>query len=378
MICFDRLPFYVGPMQADAIEELPAALPFSLSVNPDLAIPQIEISEDIEMALALAYGKGSNLSTPIGVGVLGEERLRNYVDTLSRLFEAPLEGRRFFEIGSGTGELLNELKGRGAQVMGFEIGPAATVAEERYGIEMIKEDLYTASIPEPFDCVYSYGCLEHIVDLPKFFEFARKTLRPGGLFVHDVPNTDLCYRNLRLEDLAHQHVSYFTAENGERLFAAQGFPGGAESDGGPGLYLWGRFDPSFKPFWPGRDASAVRAESKRLEDFAERLSGKLERLRLYFAEHLAGKSVGLYAGGQVVAALLDFGCQVRFFDGDPTKTGKALLRGLPPIEPLESLRQDPVDLLVIVPAHHYAAIADFLHTVVRVPASTRLANMADI
>ena len=91
---------------------------------------------------------------------------------------------KLLEIGCGEGKLLNELKKKGAIVKGIEIGPQADVARKRYGLDILNDPLSKVGINEKFDCIFSYGCLEHIDDLESFFEGSRSCLNDKGLFFH--------------------------------------------------------------------------------------------------------------------------------------------------------------------------------------------------
>ena len=73
------------------------------------------------------------------------------------------------------------MKKKEAIVKGIEIGPQANVAIEKYGLEIHKEILSKEIISEKFDCIFSYGCLEHIDDLGSFFEQSRACLKNNGL-----------------------------------------------------------------------------------------------------------------------------------------------------------------------------------------------------
>lgn len=377
---FDELPFCVGARSPGELTGFPDRLPFSLYVDPDLAVPRLKMTTQIQAALEKAYAAGSMLSTPIGQGELSKARMDETVDKLTSVVGTTLEGKRFLEIGSGCGDLLNEIKMRGAEVVGCEIGPQGQNAADKYGIEVVRDMLRPDSFSEPFDCIYSYGCLEHLIDLQSFFMACRSNLRDGGLFFHAVPNSDLCFENLRLDSLVHQHVSYFTPENGVRLFESQGFMDAkAECGKDPKMFLWGYYDATQDGKFLGFDASVLAKEGVRLRKFADALQQKLDHQKKIFKAMLsAGQVIGFYAGGHVMSALFDLQGDVRFYDGDTLKHGKSWLAGLPPILAPETLREDPVDVLIICPAHHHDAIVKHLNDVIGIPSTVTIRDLPEI
>ena len=139
---------------------------------------------------------------------------------VSKMFDGM---KKILEIGCGNGKLLYQFKKKGALVKGVEIGPQADVAKKTYGLDVINKPLSKKNLNEKFDCIFSYGCLEHIDDLESFFEESRSCLNNNGLFFHSVPNSKLSFKQFNLDHLLHQHINYFTPKNGVSLFNSQGF-----------------------------------------------------------------------------------------------------------------------------------------------------------
>lgn len=347
-------PFYIGLIDPAVEYHLPEALPFTLGVHPRYSIPRLIMSEEIRSALNAAYALGSMCSTPLGESSLATRRMEEFKRTLS-LTLGGFKGKRLLEVGCGNGELLNQLRLNGAIVTGLEIGPQATVVEQRYGIRVIRKPLSVGTLHEKFDCILSYGCLEHIEALDEFFAGSRECLVDGGLFFHSVPNSKLPFDNGSIEHLQHEHVNYFTSANATALFEGQGFQSAdsALTAARNELMVWGRFNPAARVHWP---AERVEAEASAVADYANRLasrtSGTIGRLR-EFVE--AGKTVGFYAGGYNYGYRLNSSL-VRYFDGDDYKHGKRWLASLPAIEPPAALRITPVDRLVVCQPHYFSEI----------------------
>lgn len=359
LLSLDKHCFFVGPQSLAAKTGLPTSLPFRLGIHPRYAVPRLLIDDTVSSALDLAYSRGSMLSTPLGESLLAVSRMNEMIDGLTTILGRSIEKCSLLEIGAGSGGLMIALRDMGAQVTGVEIGPQGRIAAEKYGLRIVDRSFSPSLFNERFDVIYSYGCLEHLADLDTFFSACRASLKDGGLMFHSVPNSALHFEAGSLDHLAHEHINYFSAENGMRLFEAQGFTqaGARFSRAGNELMLWGILNFSHQPHWP---SDAVTSEARLLIEHAERLYGQTSRVRLGLDKLLAsGKSVGFYAGGYEYGCRME-GQRIRYFDGDTYVHGMTWLAGLPPIEAPEALQRDPVDHLVIFKPYYFDAIVERL------------------
>jgi 2-polyprenyl-3-methyl-5-hydroxy-6-metoxy-1,4-benzoquinol methylase len=377
----DKFPFFVGMREMGETLQLPRTMPLRLRIDPDLAIPRVLITPKIKAELEKAYGIGSLLSTPLGQSSLAQDRMDEMTDGLRGAAGRDFAGLRFLEIGCGYGDLLNAIRCLGGDVVGAEIGPQGDEARKRFGIQIVNGPLRADLFEQKFDCIYSYGCLEHILELEEFFDTCRSLLSDGGLFFHSVPNTDATYASARIGDLCHEHISYFTAENGERLLRQEGFRdiGTKPTKAGNELHLFGTLDQNLSRSRPVGDARVVAAEKAKFKSFWDRALADCDRQVTFVRDEIAsGRTVGFYAGGHIVAAQLETLDQVRFFDGDAKKHGKCWLEGFPPVgDPLE-LREDPIDTIIVCPDHYFDPISAYLRDDVGLTASTRLLKLTEI
>jgi 2-polyprenyl-3-methyl-5-hydroxy-6-metoxy-1,4-benzoquinol methylase len=373
---FERFPFFIGVQPCSRKTAVPAYLPFELTVDGRLVIPRLRITQHIRDSLNFAYSGGSMLSTPLGHGTpLTKSRLHQMLKGIMSVAGDDLKGQRFLEVGCGSGELLVEIRSAGADVFGCEIGPQGQEAARKYGIPILEGELTKDSFGGGFDCIYSYGCLEHIIELEQFLDSCRYLLKPGGLLFHTVPNTALTYKNVQTTNLCHQHINYFTPDNGIRLLRSQGFRdvGHRLTDSGNELHLHGRFDPRRQIYLPNRDLDCVQSERLILLRFAKRLNRVLDDQKRILGSFLErGESIGFYAGGFTTCMLLNISGDIRFYDGDEMKHGKCWLTGLSPILSPRCLKDDPVDRLVICPDHHYREIKGLLDGIIGRNSSTKI------
>ncbi len=348
-------PFYTGLLTPGEGLRQPASLPFELVVDERLALPRLVLTDVIRDALTQAYAVGSMASTPLGESDLASVRMRELIAQLLDLNGGTLQGRTLLEVGCGNGELLNQLRHLGAVVTGLEIGPQAQVVEDRYGIRVIREPLAAGSLDERFDCILSYGCLEHIEDLEGFFAASRSCLNEHGLFLHSVPNAALGFERGALDQLLHEHINYFTPPNALAVLTAAGFRdvGAVPTRAGNELMLWGHSRAGTPARWPSEGADEQVAL---LDDFAGRLQQRVHATVAWLRGVTArGETVAFYAGG------FEYGFHladpaVRFVDGDDYKHGKQWLPGLRPIEAPEQLLAHPVDYVVVCKPHYGAPI----------------------
>jgi SAM-dependent methyltransferase len=355
---FSSLPFYIGLLDATVRYDLPECLPFALGIHPSYGIPRLLLNDTSRAAIDKAYSLGSMCSTPLGESGLATNRMTEFEDRLEAVLGG-VKGKRLLEIGCGNGELLHQLRLKGAIVTGLEIGPQADVVEARYGIRVIREPLTAYGLNETFDCILSYGCLEHIEALDEFFAGSRACLTEGGLFFHSVPNSALAFDQVYLEHLQHEHVNYFTPHNATALLDAQGFRSAdfALTAAGNELMAWGFHDSGAALEWPHH---RVEAETAALGEYAGKVVPKMESTLSALRQAAdAGTSIGFYAGGYQYGYFLG-ATPSRYFDGDTYKHGKRWLERLAPIESPEAFRLDPVDRLVISKAHYFEVIRDAL------------------
>lgn len=373
-------PFFVGPVPPTYHERY-LSFPFYVGINSKYAIPTQIVTDEILHALEKAYSLGSMLSIPLGHSPLSSVCMSEVLSVMLLHFRGDVKHAKFLEIGCGSGDLLNELKIRGASVMGIEIGPQGREGAKKYGFPVIEKPFTPDLIHEKFDCIFSYGCLEHVIDLEEVFIAGRECLKEGGLFFHVVPNGGQFFDQATFDNLYHEHINYFTCENGVRLFESQGFlqAQGYTSDIGNELFLWGFFDERARLRWPGDDHDVIVEESEALARYTQILFKKTARITTLLKRILsAGESVGLYAGGFEYGVLLGNSSLIRYFDGDSYKHGMAWLSGLPLIESPYELKSRPVDHLVICKSHFYNSIVNYLSKEIKIPQSIKTYDLGSL
>lgn len=377
----ESLPFFIGPISSECNVNVPESLPFYLGIHPKYAIPVLILTDEIREALSVAYCFGSMASTPLGESKLSRDRMFEVLNKLLTLFEGDVKNKKFLEIGCGSGALLNELKKRGANVTGIEIGPQGQEGAKKYGFPVVNKPLASGMFKERFDCVFSYGCLEHITDLDCFFSASRDCLNENGLFFHVVPNSELYFDSGSIDHLAHEHVNYFTPKNGVRLFNCVGFRSAQACPikAGNELFLLGYYDRAATPTWPGENIQFIQEESEKLKEDSNKLIKRTKRIVSTLERMQSNnQSIGFYAGGFEYSVFLKGINNIRYFDGDSYKHGKAWLRDISPIESPLALKKNPIDNLIICKDHYFDDIVKYLIEKINIPDNIKIFKLNDL
>jgi len=102
-----------------------------------------------------------------------------------------LKSGRLLDIGSGTGHFANTMKETGWKVKGIEINDKAReFSIARFGLEIIDPGQISSLEANGFDCITLWHVLEHFHDPYKYASDILQLLKPGGLCLIALPNSD--------------------------------------------------------------------------------------------------------------------------------------------------------------------------------------------
>ena len=369
-----HLPFYTGA-KAGSSNKLSSTecyqegnlinLPFALYLDAEYLIPRLYVTGEIKAAIDASYINGSMLSTPLGTSSLSNNRLNEVLNCLKTKVSDGFVNKKFIEIGSGTGHLLFEVKQLGADVTGFEIGPQAQKHSKELDIDVINDYFKPSYLKQKVDCVYSSGCLEHVMDLNNFMKDSFAVLEKGGLFFASVPNALPPFEQGSVSHLCHEHVNYFTLENSIRFLNKCGFVdcGASTNSVGNEIFLWG-----YKPLKvsiniPARELPVdFERELRLLKSYEKALNSNLPKTISALKSLVAksDKKIALYGGGALICHLANIQQDTRFFDGDETKWGSKRMPGLSNIENPKNLLTLEVDHFIICVEHYAPEILKYL------------------
>lgn len=363
LINFGHYPFFVGVKSKKKFSNIPPALPFKISIDKETTLATLQINNQIKIALKKAYGQGSMLSTPLGKGELGNYRMNEFLDSLKKEIKE-IKGKKILELGSGEGHLLVALKKLGAKVEGIEIGPQGKKVQKTHDIKVYNKTLETINFKkDTFDAIISYGCLEHIIDIKRTLLESARILKDRGVFFHSVPNTDNTLKKLRLDDLCHQHVNYFTSKNVKILLSKYNFKNikTLTTKAGNEFHIIAKQskNKSKKVFVKNYQIKNAYYEWRL---FLERFYNIKNNFKKNISKLIDQKKskIGFYAGGHVILQISNMQNKVYYFDSDNKKHGLSWLPGFPIINSPKKLKNMSIDYLFIAPEHHIKIISKSL------------------
>lgn len=135
---------------------------------------------------------------------------------------------RLLDLGCWVGFLLAEARDRGWETIGVEPSAfAARYASERLGLEVVREDLLTADLPEAaFDAVVLGDVIEHLGDPGAALDRVARLLAPAGVVYLALPDAGsrLARRMAgRWWSVIPTHVQYFTRGSLSTLLRRHGY-----------------------------------------------------------------------------------------------------------------------------------------------------------
>ena len=99
-----------------------------------------------------------------------------------------LKGKKFLEIGSASGGLMEKLRDAGAEVEGIELNDEYRIFSKQLGFNVFDKTIEDLDIEEVYDGIISFHVIEHFVNPKSAFESIFTALRSDGIFIGEVPN----------------------------------------------------------------------------------------------------------------------------------------------------------------------------------------------
>lgn len=99
------------------------------------------------------------------------------------------------EIGAGNGYFLKSCLHLGCNVTGLELNSKAVELGQLEGLPILEESIEVHGIDKVnyYDAIVSFQVLEHIANPLPFLESTINCLKPGGLLILSVPNSDILF-----------------------------------------------------------------------------------------------------------------------------------------------------------------------------------------
>jgi methionine biosynthesis protein MetW len=122
-------------------------------------------------------------------------------DRLDKALKAVTGGHALLDVGCGTGILLEELRGRFAEIRGVDISEDAVAVARERGLDVLAVDLSNESLPYPsgfFDTVTILSALQYFFEPDRALGECSRVLGKGGTLLLSVPNMRALWRVARL------------------------------------------------------------------------------------------------------------------------------------------------------------------------------------
>lgn len=337
---FDALPFYWKPLKINEIDILPDTLPFELEFDESIGV-FFQKSNHQNPILEKTYVLGSEISGLMDDTGIGSQYAKDYLAFLeyNNVFhhEPKLD---ILEIGCGTGFFLHLLKNKCNSVLGIEPGYKKL---KKFDVDVIDDFFPNKRIQnKKFDLIIAYGVLEHISDPDFFLEEMKRYLTKNGKISLAVPDCKESVQNGDLSMLTHEHFSYFNEQSLKSYLCFKGFEIEKliQSNYGGSLYCIIK---------KGNKIKTSRCHT----NYFIKLMENLNKFKT-FLKKCENKSIGIYVPNRAINMLYLFldvikknGIHMRFIDDSHKLKNKFLPCFNIPIENLESLKQNPPDLILI-------------------------------
>lgn len=122
------------------------------------------------------------------------------------------ESDSVLEIGCGKGAFAKKIAAQ--EYVGLELSQKAKEITSVRGFRVLKESVETHAISKPnyYDVVCAFQVLEHVENVQSFIKASIGCLKPGGLLIYSVPNSDSFYSLVsnNLLNMPPHHVTWWS------------------------------------------------------------------------------------------------------------------------------------------------------------------------
>ncbi len=275
-----------------------------------------------------------------------------------------VSGKTVLEIGCGDGFFLKSLGSLGARSIGFEPSSTFDVAVRQPGIKVYNEYFPfegTQRVDFQVDIVVLRHVLEHLASPRKVLDSLKDACfsepPPQFLFL-EVPNVFQLLKDNLYFDFYNDHINYFSYHSLERLLHAAGWVPiariGKDDEfirlvAGNSAYEPAPWLPPEEAGWPDTKDEVISAASMFRTNYQE---WKAKLAAVLTAQREKGGRIAVWGAGSRGVALLsglelDRGSFAYVVDSDSNKHGRYLPIVHLPIYPVEHLKIDPVDSVIV-------------------------------
>jgi len=311
-------------------------------------------------------------STGSGQGTYDAERLRVIASELAQTLPSP--NLRILDAGCATGGLLAALRNAGFKAIAG-LDPSARCAQVCQELDF---ETHIGTIAAPpagmprFDCMVLSHVLEHVFDIPAFFDSVGRLLLPGGYLYLETPDATryVDYLYAPFQEFNTEHINHFSRVSLENTASRFGFEPIVVRQKIIQTSKHQRYPAVFGIFRLNQHSSKTlsfkrdQVLPKAIAEYVRQSQTLMQQIDCDLKTQLAGQDrIVLWGAGQLAMKLLDLPSLrvknvVAVVDSNPVLHGKRLA-GAPVIAP--SALSDRSAPILIATLLHEDEIASRIH-----------------
>jgi 2-polyprenyl-3-methyl-5-hydroxy-6-metoxy-1,4-benzoquinol methylase len=259
----------------------------------------------------------STTATGSGLSEYDAARLMQTARDIARML--PSRAATILDAGCATGGLLTALSEAGFMaVAGLDPSPRCAAACRERGFQAYVGSTSAAPAHMPkFDCVVFSHVLEHVYDIPAFFDAARGLLSPGGYLYIETPDAARYadYLSAPFQEFNTEHINHFSRQTLEDTARRFGF---AAVSVEKKVFRTGK-DTNYPAVFgvfrdcgnSANDHPAVRDSelAERIDDYIRLSARQMESINRHLETQLSNQPrIMLWGAGQLAMKLLALPC----------------------------------------------------------------------
>ncbi len=275
-------------------------------------------------------------------------RLKQFSEFLQKY---RLEGKLVFELGAGKGEFLALMQECGAKAIGIEYAKSSVEEAQKTGLHVFQgyiEKEQESLLDAPYDAFFVLNFFEHLPEPMNVLNCLRKNLTDNGVGLIEVPNFDMILKKKMFSEFIPDHLFYFTKDSLKRVLEMSGFE-----------VL------ECKEIWHDYIISAEVRKRAKLDishfyTYQEKMKNEIN----VFVDKFSPQSVGIWGAGHQSLALISLSSlkgKIKYIvDSAPFKQGKYSPASHIKIVPPSTLKDNPVEALIIMAASYSDEVASIV------------------
>ena len=334
-------------------------MPKSAQFFPDTKTLKEDKGEDLEVCQCSGCGLIQLSNEPVhyykevirAAGISTEmtefrqQQFSNWIEQYS------LINKRIIEIGCGAGEYLTIMNKNDVYAYGIEQGSESVnqCINQSLKVKRVFIDDSTQVLDDgPFDAFYMLNFLEHLPDPNTTLTGIYYNLSNDAIGLIEVPNFDMILRENLFSEFISDHLFYFTKDSLVSTLTRNGFD-----------VL------ECNEVWHDYSISAVvkkrsKTDLSTFKNHQQQLTKQLEA----FISQFPDKSVAIWGAGHqalAIMALAELGGKIKYVvDSAPFKQGKYTPATHIPIVPPSTLKESPVDAVIVIAASYSDEVISIL------------------